>query len=58
MIILMYGEGSYNIECDNLLSYLCDEVGASTFKNVCALTIDLAKYNNMKLSELFEIYQG
>jgi hypothetical protein len=42
----------------NLLEYLCDHMGCSQPRNVCALTKDLAKYNNMKLSELFKIYQG
>lgn len=44
-------------EFDDLLQYLCDEMGCSQPKNVCALTKDLAKYNNMKLSELFLRYQ-
>lgn len=43
---------------EDLLTYLCEECGGSTFKNVCALTVDLAKYNNMKLSELFKVYEG
>lgn len=43
--------------CD-LLQYLCDEMGCSQPRNICALTKDLARYNNMKLSELFKIYQG
>lgn len=42
----------------DLLQYLCDEMGCSSPRNVCALTKDLAKYNNMKLSELFLKYQG
>lgn len=42
---------------NDLLQYLCDEMGCSQPKNVCALTKDLAKYNNMKLSELFKKYQ-
>lgn len=42
----------------NLLQYLCDEMGVSQPRNVCALTKDLAKYNNIKLSELFKQYQG
>lgn len=42
----------------DLLQYLCDEMGCSQPRNVCALTKDLAKYNNMKLSELFLKYQG
>lgn len=45
-------------EFHDLLQYLCDEMGCSSPRNVCALTKDLAKYNNMKLSELFKIYQG
>lgn len=48
---------SFCAEYDNLLEYLYDVMGASTFKNICALTMDLAKYNNMKLSELFKNYQ-
>ena len=43
---------------DNLLQYFCEEVGASTKKNVTALATDLAKQNNIKLSELFTKYQG
>lgn len=42
----------------DLLQYLCYEMGVSQPRNVCALTTDLAKYNNMKLSELFKQYQG
>lgn len=41
-----------------LIEYLCEEHGISTEKNVCALTIDLAKYNKIKLSELWQKYQG
>lgn len=51
-------EEEFKPEYDDLLTYLCDECGCSTFKNICALTVDLAKYNNMKLSELFERYEG
>lgn len=52
------------IECSSerkysdLLEYFCEEIGASTEKNVCALAIDLAKQNDMKLSELFKKYLG
>lgn len=42
----------------DLLEYLCLEMGVVEPHNVCALAIDLAKYNNMKLSELFKIYQA
>lgn len=43
---------------NNLLEYLCYHMGVAQPRNVCALTKDLAKYNNIKLSELFKIYQG
>lgn len=42
----------------NLSEYLCDCVGVSTGKNVCACAMDLAKYNNMTMAELFEKYGG
>lgn len=41
----------------NLLEYFCEEIGASTEKNVTALAIDLAKQNGLKMSELFKKYQ-
>ena len=57
----------YEIGCDEckrlrrtfltLTEYLC-HIGASQPKNVCALAIDLAKYNNITLSELFMKYEG
>lgn len=40
-----------------LTEYLCDNIGASLPKNVCACAVDLAKYNDMKMSELFEVYE-
>jgi len=45
-------------ERNTLLEYLCDYMGVSQPRNVCALTKDLAKYNNMKLSDLFRKYQS
>lgn len=42
----------------NLTEYLCEEIGASSPRNVCALAMDLAKYNGMTLGELFERYEG
>ena len=48
------GERKYN----TLSSYLCDEMGASMPRNVCALATDLAKYNNMTMGELFTKYEG
>lgn len=45
-------------EYSNLLEYFCDEIGASQPRNVCALATDLARINNMKMSELFKKYQS
>lgn len=42
----------------SLLEYFCNEIGTSLPKNVCALAVDLAKANSMKMSELFKIYEG
>lgn len=50
----IWGDDGYK----DLLTYLCDEIGCSAFSNVCALTKDLAKYNNMTMAELFKKYQG
>ena len=44
-------------EFDSLTEYLCDEIGASQPKNVCACAIDLAKYNDMTMGELFRKYE-
>lgn len=41
----------------NLSDYLCNGVGASQPKNVCACAMDLAKYNNMTMGELFQKYE-
>lgn len=49
-----YGERKYI----TLLEYLCEEIGASQPGNVCALAVDLAKYNNISMAELFRKYQG
>lgn len=42
----------------DILIYLCDEIGASTERNVCACTIDLARQNNLTLAEFFKKYLG
>lgn len=42
----------------NLLEYFCDEVGAGQPRNVCALAVDLARQNGIKMAELFRKYQG
>lgn len=42
----------------SLSDYLCNCVGVSLPRNVCACAMDLAKYNDMTMSELFEKYEG
>lgn len=42
----------------NLTEYLCECVGASLPKNVCACSVDIAKFNDMTMGELFDVYQG
>lgn len=46
-----------NREYFDLLEYFSEEVGASQPGNVCALAMDLAQQNNMKMSELFSKFQ-
>lgn len=41
-------------EFRSLLEYFCDYIETPQPSNVCALAVDLAKANNMKMSELFE----
>ena len=48
------GEKKYK----NLLEYFYEELNISTEKNICAVCVDLAKYNNMTMAELFHKYQG
>lgn len=45
-------------EYSGLLKYLCEELGVSQPRNVCALAVDLAKYNSMTMGELFTKYEG
>lgn len=45
-------------EYSGLLEYLCEEIGASQPRNVCALVVDFAKYNNMTMGELLTKYEG
>lgn len=49
---------THNLEYDNLLEYYREVLGVSTEKNICALSVDLAKYNNMTIAELFWRYSG
>ena len=48
----------HSLEYNDLLEYYSTELGASTEKNVCALSIDLAKNNKMTMAELFWRYGG
>ena len=45
-------------EYRRLTEYLCDEIGASQPRNVCALCTDLAKQNGMTMAELFRKYES
>ena len=42
----------------DLSEYLCEYIGASLPRNVVACAMDLAKYNNMSMAELFQTYEG
>ena len=53
-----YEEITYPHKYETLTEYMCNEIGASTEKNVCALAVDLARANGFKMSELFQIYEG
>lgn len=41
-------------EYAGLAEYLCDELGASQPRNVCALCVDLAKQNDISMADLFK----
>lgn len=43
---------------ENLSDYLCNCIGVSQPRNVCACAMDLARYNDMTMGELFEKYEG
>lgn len=45
-------------EYKNLTDYLCNCIGVSTERNVCACAVDLAKYNDITMAELFARYEG
>lgn len=42
----------------DLMTYFCDALGAGQPKNICALAVDMAKYNDMSMAELFQKLQG
>ena len=48
----------WELHRESLSDYLCNCVGASQPKNVCACATDLARYNGMSMGELFQKYEG
>lgn len=44
-------------EYPDLLSYLSEQLGVSTEKNVCALAADMARFNGYTMGELFALTQ-
>lgn len=49
---------SEELTYSSLISYLAENVGASSINNVYACVTDLANYNNLTLAELFTKYEG
>ena len=48
----------YELNRESLTEYLCNCIGVSQPRNVCACAMDLAKYNGMSMGELFTKYEG
>lgn len=48
----------YSRKWYNLTDYFSYEIPVGELLNICALAVDLAKYNNMTLGELFTKYEG
>lgn len=53
-----YEEDQYPHKYESLLTYMCEELGASMERNVCALAVDLARANGLTMAKLFELYEG
>ena len=53
-----YEEFNMPHKYDTMLNYFCDELCASTETNVCALAVDLARYNGMSMAQLFKTFEG
>ena len=51
-------DDEFEIYASSLTNYMCDVIGASQPKNVCALAVDLARYNCITMGELFTKYEG
>ena len=50
-------DGKIGNKYENLSDYLCNCIGVSQPRNVCACAVDLAKYNDITMGELFEKYE-
>lgn len=46
-----------DVEYKSLTDYLCNCIGVSLPKNICACAMDLAKFNDMTMGKLFSIYE-
>ena len=53
-----YEEAMYPRDYMHLTEYMCQELGASQPKNICALAVDLARSNGLTMAQLFEKYEG
>lgn len=53
-----YEQAMHPHKYDKLTTYMCDELGASQPRNVCALAVDLARANGLTMAKLFELYEG
>lgn len=53
-----YEKDTMPYKYETLTEYMCDEIGASTETNVCALAVDLARANGLTMARLFELYEG
>lgn len=51
-------DGWFQDTYSSLTEYLCEHVGYSQPRNVCAVAMDLAKMNGMSMGKLFEVYEG
>lgn len=47
----------YDEKFDSITDYLYKTFDVSTIKNICSLSVDLAKYNDLSLSDLFSKFQ-
>lgn len=53
-----YEEANYPYKYSTLTEYMCEELGVSMERNICALAVDLARANGLTMAKLFELYEG